>query len=101
MDDHVYVSCPHHGLDPLPNDGRWQIVSVHPLTITPSVHWTDCGCHGYITDGKWRVTSMSEWEVVSPEGVVQAAYPSKASADVTCDRMPPGHYIRNLAGGTR
>ena len=53
LPDHVYVSCPHHGLDPLPDDGRWTVHSVHPLTVTPSVHWTDCGCHGFITDGKW------------------------------------------------
>jgi hypothetical protein len=23
------------------------------LTVTPSIHWTDCGCHGFITDGEW------------------------------------------------
>ncbi len=51
--DHVFVSCPHHGLDPLPNDGRWAVSSVHPLTVTPSIHWVNCGCHGFITIGKW------------------------------------------------
>lgn len=53
LPDHVYVGCPHHPLDPLPNDGRWTVQSVHPLTVTPSVYWTDCGCHGFITDGEW------------------------------------------------
>lgn len=51
--EHVFVSCPHHGLDPLPNDGRWTIESIHPLTVSPSVHWSDCGCHGFIREGKW------------------------------------------------
>lgn len=38
------------------NEGRrtlWQVHSWDPLTITPSVLRTDCGLHGFITDGRW------------------------------------------------
>lgn len=31
----------------------WTVVSWEPLTLTPSIHRIECGCHGYITDGKW------------------------------------------------
>lgn len=32
---------------------HWTLVSEEPLTIRPSVHFVDCGVHGFITDGKW------------------------------------------------
>ncbi|MDP3403600.1 MAG: hypothetical protein Q8S03_02850, partial [Brevundimonas sp.] len=31
----------------------WTLVSEDPLTITPSVHFVDCGEHGFITAGRW------------------------------------------------
>lgn len=34
-------------------DGGHTIVSREPLTITPSVGCSDCGLHGFITDGRW------------------------------------------------
>lgn len=31
----------------------WQVVSLEPLTISPSVLCTQCGHHGWIKDGRW------------------------------------------------
>lgn len=31
----------------------WDVVSLEPLTLTPSILCTACGDHGFITDGKW------------------------------------------------
>ena len=36
-----------------PGHPSWTVVSFEPLTISPSVHRTECGCHGFIRDGKW------------------------------------------------
>jgi hypothetical protein len=48
--------CPHrqtaHRL-PLDPERGWVIVQVDPLTVTPSIHCLDCGCHGFITNGEW------------------------------------------------
>ena len=33
--------------------GHWSVVQEKPLTVVPSVHVINCGCHGFITDGKW------------------------------------------------
>lgn len=30
-----------------------QIISVEPLTISPSILCVDCGLHGFIRDGRW------------------------------------------------
>lgn len=57
VDEHVFVGCPHNQLDPLPNDGRWTIESIHPLTVTPSIDFGPCGCHGWIRDGKWLIAA--------------------------------------------
>lgn len=32
---------------------RWQLVSLAPLTISPSILCRSCGLHGFITDGRW------------------------------------------------
>ncbi len=51
----VKFECPHMGIPgylPLGPNG-WTIVSEEPLTVTPSILNQPCGCHGYITDGKW------------------------------------------------
>ncbi len=31
----------------------WQILQEEPLTLDPSIHRLECGCHGYIREGKW------------------------------------------------
>lgn len=33
--------------------GGHVIVSTDPLTISPSILCTDCGLHGFVTDGRW------------------------------------------------
>lgn len=38
---------------PLPL-GPWRVVSAEPLTVEPSISCSDCGLHGWITDGEWR-----------------------------------------------
>ena len=37
------------------NKGRpvWQVQSLEPLTISPSILVTTCGFHGFIREGKW------------------------------------------------
>lgn len=32
----------------------WDLLSLDPLSVTPSLHCLTCGAHGFITDGKWR-----------------------------------------------
>lgn len=38
---------------PIGDDG-WTTVTAEPLTVTPSIHCTECGLHGYITAGVWQ-----------------------------------------------
>lgn len=65
-----YHSCSFTGLEPdgkvagrisvstdteatmLPN-GPWRVVSREPLTLQPSILCKECGCHGFITSGRW------------------------------------------------
>lgn len=36
------------------NDGAtWEVVSLDPLTLTPSLNCGGCGRHGFVTDGHW------------------------------------------------
>lgn len=35
------------------SDRGWKVVSTDPLTVTPSILCGSCGCHGFITAGKW------------------------------------------------
>lgn len=51
---------PHHAdvgawipLSPTPTAHHWLIESLEPLTISPSVQFTDCGTHGWIRGGLW------------------------------------------------
>lgn len=38
----------------LPLSAEWWVVqNLDPLTVTPSVLCSDCGCHGFITNGVW------------------------------------------------
>ena len=34
--------------------GGHTVVSIDPVTITPSCGCDDCGLHGFLTDGVWR-----------------------------------------------
>lgn len=31
----------------------WTVESWEPLTLSPSILRRECGCHGYIREGKW------------------------------------------------
>jgi len=35
------------------NDTGWTVESWEPLTLSPSILRNECGCHGYIREGKW------------------------------------------------
>jgi len=37
----------------VPPDGKWQLESLEPLTLSPSLLCGQCGKHGYIRDGRW------------------------------------------------
>jgi hypothetical protein len=58
----ILLTCPHGegAVDTHPPEYNevfhkegWTVVSWEPLTLTPSIHRLECGCHGYITEGKW------------------------------------------------
>ena len=34
--------------------GRWQVQSWDPMTLTPSILCRGCGDHGFIRNGKWE-----------------------------------------------
>lgn len=36
-----------------PNHPVWELVSLDPLHLEPSIVVHRCGCHGFIRDGKW------------------------------------------------
>jgi hypothetical protein len=36
-----------------PGDTAWEVVSLEPLTLSPSLLCTACGHHGFIREGKW------------------------------------------------
>lgn len=36
-----------------PGRPMWKVHSFEPLTLSPSIHRTDCGCHGFIREGRW------------------------------------------------
>lgn len=31
----------------------WKVESWDPLTLSPSIHRLECGCHGFIREGRW------------------------------------------------
>lgn len=33
---------------------NWEVVSWEPLTLDPSIASRNCGCHGFIREGKWQ-----------------------------------------------
>lgn len=38
---------------PLTGSRGWTLISVEPLTISPSIRCGNCGEHGFIRDGQW------------------------------------------------
>ena len=32
---------------------HWDLVSVDPVTVSPSILCMRCNCHGFVTNGKW------------------------------------------------
>jgi hypothetical protein len=59
----IFMRCPHRerlmmeefgGFIPiLPTEGGWSMESRVSLTLSPSINMPDCGCHGFITAGRW------------------------------------------------
>ncbi len=37
----------------VPDRAKWQVESMDPLTLSPSLLCTLCGSHGYIREGRW------------------------------------------------
>lgn len=37
----------------IPADGKWQVASLEPLTLSPSL-LCPCGVHGFIRAGRWE-----------------------------------------------
>jgi hypothetical protein len=55
----LMIQCPHGeggvtiaGESP-GNDDGWAVEVWEPLTLTPSIDRVECGCHGFIREGKW------------------------------------------------
>src|SRR6266542_5551415 len=55
----LILTCP-HGEAGVPFAGRvpgggqgWRVLSEDPLTLEPSILPPDCGCHGFIREGRW------------------------------------------------
>lgn len=40
--------------DFVPADAKWQIESVDPLTLSPSLLCRACGHHGFLRNGRWE-----------------------------------------------
>ena len=38
-----------------PGRPMWKVESWEPLTLSPSILRRECGCHGFIRNGKWVV----------------------------------------------
>lgn len=67
----LLVKCPHgeggiHVDTPevravFPHGPHWTVESWEPLTLSPSILRTECGCHGFIREGKWvaAVTALA------------------------------------------
>lgn len=43
---------PQHML-PRGKEKCWTVLQREPLTMVPSILCSDCGCHGFITNGEW------------------------------------------------
>lgn len=58
--ERVAFRCPHDPgerwggrLLPLNRETGWVIEQRNPLTLSPSIHCLECGCHGFIREGRW------------------------------------------------
>lgn len=59
----IILTCPHSeggvlfsrpGFETIFADRpKWTVEQEEPLTISPSIDCGDCGCHGYIKEGRW------------------------------------------------
>jgi len=52
----LLLTCPHgEGGVPVKSAVRdgWTLVTLEPLHLEPSILRTECGCHGFIREGKW------------------------------------------------
>lgn len=38
----------------IPPDDKWQVVSLDPVTLSPSLLCNACGHHGHIRNGRWE-----------------------------------------------
>lgn len=36
-----------------PQSPKWTVESFEPLTLSPSIHRVECGCHGFIRQDRW------------------------------------------------
>lgn len=64
----LLIQCPHRdsshsgGIRPdtpevrkvFPDGPFWTLHSLDPLHLEPSIHMINCGCHGWIRNGKWE-----------------------------------------------
>ena len=49
---HIYFDVP--GVDAITTEAhRWQVQSLDPLTVSPSLLCRRCGDHGWVTNGAW------------------------------------------------
>lgn len=56
----IILTCVHGLEGAVPFSGRtpdqregWTVESEDPLTLSPSIVRTECGCHGFIREGRW------------------------------------------------
>lgn len=59
----LLIKCPHgeggitvdtpETRNVFPNGPFWTVESWEPLTLSPSILKHECGCHGFIREGKW------------------------------------------------
>lgn len=40
--------------DYVPAEGKWQVESWEPITLSPSLLCTACGHHGFLRNGQWE-----------------------------------------------
>ncbi len=56
----IILTCPHgDGGVPFKVPGHrvfadgWDVLTSEPLTLAPSILRTECGCHGFVRNGRW------------------------------------------------
>ena len=48
-----FIPLKYPGLSPFAAEKNWDLINKDPISIQPSVAYTCCGVHGFLTDGKW------------------------------------------------